>query len=230
MNHKETVLTASLWRSTPRGVTLVEPPPAPALPTATRRTQGERTASMRARLLEATFECLAELGYARTTTTEVCRRAGVSRGAQLHHFPTKDDLVIAAHEHVLSRRQEEYAAAFAGLTPEERTPARAIDLLWEMYQGPIFDAWLELAVAARRDPALRDRFVEAEAHYVERSERMTPELGIGQSDPAVLEFTFAVLLGTGLLCSVGLGATADETVGILKSLAEIFGPDQGGAA
>ena len=64
-----------------------------------RRTQEERTAAMRERLLNATVECLYELGYAKTTTTAIVERAGVSRGAQLHHFPTKADLAIAHNAH-----------------------------------------------------------------------------------------------------------------------------------
>jgi len=69
-----------------------------------RRTQAERTASTRARLLDATLECLCDLGYARTTTPEIARRAGLSRGAQLHHFPTKAELVTGAIEHLFARR------------------------------------------------------------------------------------------------------------------------------
>jgi AcrR family transcriptional regulator len=66
---------------------------------------------MRARLLEATVECLVERGFAGTSTTLVSERAGVSRGAQLHHFPTKNALVVAAVEHLTDKRGEELAAA-----------------------------------------------------------------------------------------------------------------------
>ena len=111
-----------------------------------RRTQAERRAETRGRLLDATLECLAELGYTGTTTTEVVRRAGLSRGAQVHHFPTKAELVVAAVEHLFHRRHEEFRQAFA---ERERTLDAALDLLWEMFQGPTFDAWLELVVAGR---------------------------------------------------------------------------------
>ncbi len=73
-------------------------------------TQAERTAVTRAKLLDAAAACLAELGYGRTSSTEICRRAGVSRGAQLHHFPTKADLVSAALDHVFERRVDEFRA------------------------------------------------------------------------------------------------------------------------
>ncbi|MEV6217467.1 helix-turn-helix domain-containing protein [Nocardia sp. NPDC051833] len=51
---------------------------------------------MRSRLVEATVSCLVEFGYARTTTLRVQQRAGVSRGALLHHFPSKPDMFVAA--------------------------------------------------------------------------------------------------------------------------------------
>jgi AcrR family transcriptional regulator len=132
------------------------------MPTATavspRRSQAERTATMRVRLLDAAVECLADLGYARTTTTEVSARAGVSRGAQLHHFPTKAELVTAAVEHVFLRRHAEFVAAMDRLPTGADRAAAAIDLLWEIFQGPTFVAWLELAVASRTDAELRARY------------------------------------------------------------------------
>ena len=88
--------------------------------------QEERTRAMRARLLEATVELLVEKGYAGTSTTLVSERAGVSRGAQLHHFPTKQDLVVAAVRHVTEVRGAELAAAAENLPDRRRSgPARS---------------------------------------------------------------------------------------------------------
>lgn len=63
---------------------------------ATRRTQQERTAAAQEKLISATQECLATVGLARTTVSEICKRAGVSSGAMLHHFPNKNALIVAA--------------------------------------------------------------------------------------------------------------------------------------
>jgi AcrR family transcriptional regulator len=120
-----------------------------------RRTQAERSALTRAQLLDATIECLSALGYARTTTTEIAERAGVSRGAQLHHFPTKAELVITAVGHLFDRRHAEFVDAMGRLPAGTPRAAAAIDLLWRMVSGPTFYAWLELAVAARTDAELR---------------------------------------------------------------------------
>src|SRR6516225_783087 len=69
--------------------------------------QEERSAETRRRLMDATVACLYERGYAGTTTVEIAARAGVSRGAQLHHFPTKNELVVSALEFVFDLRAEE---------------------------------------------------------------------------------------------------------------------------
>jgi AcrR family transcriptional regulator len=123
-------------------------------PKKVRRTQGERTAAMRERLLNATVECLFELGYANTTTTAVVERAGVSRGAQLHHFPTKAELVSSAVEFVMDRRLVQFKEVFGKLEPGGDLVDQIVDKLWDVFSGPTFYAWLELVVAARTDPKL----------------------------------------------------------------------------
>src|SRR4029079_12080139 len=112
----------------------------------TRVPQEERTRAMRARLLEATVELLVEKGYAGTSTTLVSERAGVSRGAQLHHFPTKQDLVVAAVRHVTEVRGAELAAAAESLPGSRRTRA-VLQVLGDHFTSPVFTAALELWVA-----------------------------------------------------------------------------------
>src|ERR1700687_2978711 len=71
-----------------------------------RRTQEDRRARTRVRLLDAAIDCLVEYGYAGTTTPRVAERAGVTRGAQVHHFGSKTDLLGAAIEQLAQRRIE----------------------------------------------------------------------------------------------------------------------------
>ncbi len=200
-----------------------------------RRTNAERTATTRARLLDATIDCLVELGWAGTTTTEVVRRAGVSRGAQVHHYPTKDDLVLAAIEHLLDRRLAEYHAAFDDLPVHDRTPATALDLLWDTCTGPTFAAWLELAIAARHDERLHARFVEVEQRFwdanLERFRGMFPEVA---ADPAfarvALRFSFAVLdgLSIGRLIGVSNDELTEVREGVKALVAPYFPTSEGG--
>lgn len=188
---------------------------------------------MRTRLLDATVDCLVELGYAGTTTTEVARRAGVSRGAQVHHFPTKQDLVVGAIAHVQARRQEEFRTTFGALAPEERTLGNALDLLWSIFNGPSFAAWLELAVATRSDPELRAHFLELNHRFVERTAELFAEAFPGASDPVSsangVSFAFAVLNGLALQRHVGIGEDAETLFEMLKGLATMFAEQIGGS-
>jgi AcrR family transcriptional regulator len=127
-----------------------------------RRTQAERSAAMRTRLLDATVDCLVSYGYARTTTPRVAQLAGVTRGAQIHHFRSKEDLVVAAIEHLAQQRAQ---AAIRELGRVQASPdpiATILDFLWEAHQGPMFTAAVELWVAARTDSVL--------AQHIERVE------------------------------------------------------------
>src|SRR5581483_7096505 len=117
-----------------------------------RRTQAERTAAMRTRLLDATIECLVTFGYAGTTTQRVVELAGVTRGAQIHHFRSKEDLVVAAIEH-LAQQRAQAAIRELGRVQSSSDPVSAmLEFLWEAHQGPMFVATLELWGAARADP------------------------------------------------------------------------------
>ncbi|MDX2170477.1 MAG: helix-turn-helix domain-containing protein [Deltaproteobacteria bacterium] len=130
-----------------------------------RRTQAERTATTRAKLLDAALECLVERGYAGTTTTEVADRAGVSRGAQLHHFPTRAALVAAAVEHLYARMTADYQAGFASLSPRADRLRAGVDLLWSMFTRRHFAAVGELFTAARTDAELRAHLAPIAAHH-----------------------------------------------------------------
>jgi AcrR family transcriptional regulator len=122
---------------------------------AARRSQEERSAATRQLLLDATIDCLIDLGYAATSTTEIVARAGVSRGAQVHHFPTKNELVRSAVAHLAVRQAEELRRQYDRASGTGDRVSRAMDLLWSAFTGPLFVASLELIVAARTDPALR---------------------------------------------------------------------------
>ena len=113
------------------------------------------------------MECLAELGWSGTSTTEVARRAGVSRGAQQHHYPTKMLLVGAALEHLLDRQRAAFERAFAALPPERRNVEGALDLLWDTFRQAPSLALMELAMAARTDATLRELSIGINERVVE---------------------------------------------------------------
>src|SRR3954453_22884836 len=102
----------------------------------TGRTQEERSAAMRVRLLDATIDCLVEYGYAGTTTTRVADRAGVTRGAQVHHFPTKADLVTSAIRHLAAKRTEVAMAELDRLRGSPPPVGARLPPVWGVHTGP----------------------------------------------------------------------------------------------
>ena len=201
-----------------------------------RRPQSRGLAT-RAALLDAALECLVENGYAATTTVEVAKRAGVSRGAQLHHFPTKAELLTAAVEHLRARRTAEFRKAFADSAPGAHRLDAAIDLLWSMFQGRTFVAWAELWLAARTDPDLRAAVVEMDDRFIaeEREifgELFPPEAGV---DPWFYEFglgfAFALMDGLALqrLVPRDNQAPASEFIEALKAVTRLVMPAGAGA-
>src|SRR5947209_15883938 len=109
----------------------------PAAPGVThRRSQAERSAATREALLDATIECLVADGYANTTTSRVAERAGVSRGAHLHHFQTRNALVAAAMERLAERRYEQLLEAAERLPSGRERLVQGLDLLWAGYASP----------------------------------------------------------------------------------------------
>lgn len=125
--------------------------PAPAT---TRRTQAERREATKARLLDATIECLAADGYARTSVAAICARAGVSQGALFRHYPTRRDVIVAAADAIGLR----HVAQFQSVATElPRDGYRSVALLIrELCRTPTNAAWREIMVAARTDPELRE--------------------------------------------------------------------------
>ncbi|MEW1691037.1 TetR/AcrR family transcriptional regulator [Streptomyces sp. NPDC091265] len=142
----------------------------------------DRSRATRQRLLEAAVSCLAEHGWAGSTVSVVAMRAGVSRGAAQHHFPTREDLFTAAVEYVA----EERSAALRAVTVQDR--AAVVAALVDLYTGPLFRAALQLWVAASNEEQLRPRVTELEARVGRETHRIAVGLlGADESRPGVRE-------------------------------------------
>lgn len=140
-----------------------------------RRSQSERSAHTRGRILDAALACLAERGFSGTTTTAVAERAGVSRGAQLHHFRTRHELLAAAVQHLYAGLTERYQRGFAQLDPDVDRLRAGLALLWEAYLDPGLTAVLELQVAARTDAALREALLSVAERHAGNIHRLARE-------------------------------------------------------
>ncbi|MEW2068933.1 TetR/AcrR family transcriptional regulator [Streptomyces sp. NPDC007346] len=142
----------------------------------------DRSRATRQRLLEAAVACLAEHGWAGSTVSVVAERAGVSRGAAQHHFPTREDLFTGAVEYVA----EERSAALRALPVQGR--AEVVAALVDLYTGPLFRAALQLWVAASNEDQLRPRVTELEARVGRETHRIAVELlGADESRPGARE-------------------------------------------
>lgn len=128
-----------------------------------REPQQDRSRATRLRVLEAAVECLAELGWAGSTVAVVATRAGVSRGAALHHFPTREALFAAAFPHMATQRLEQVRREAAGLAASGDRTEVVLEMLCGLYTGPLFRAALHLHTAVAVDKDLREVVARSEA-------------------------------------------------------------------
>ncbi|MFE9022107.1 TetR/AcrR family transcriptional regulator [Streptomyces sp. NPDC007808] len=146
----------------------------------------DRSRATRQRLLEAAVACLAEHGWAGSTVSVVAERAGVSRGAAQHHFPTREDLFTAAVEYVAEERSTALRALFPEGVAEDRRAV--VSALVDLYTGPLFRAALHLWVAASNEEQLGPRVTELEARVGRETHRIAVDLlGADESRPGVRE-------------------------------------------
>jgi len=166
----------------------------------TRRTQQQRSEATRGALLDAAIESLVELGFAKTTTLEVQKRAGVSRGALLYHFPSKAELLAATVAHLAELRGRQLKELAVGLPRGAERVDAVLDLLWESFSGPLFQIATELRFAARTDADLRPVLVEVERDLLERVEGQArrlfgSEVTAAAGYPAAFEMTLQLMIG-----------------------------------
>jgi AcrR family transcriptional regulator len=168
-----------------------------------RRTQEERRAGTRARILDAAADCLLERGYAETTVAEVQSRAGLARGTLLHHYPAKADLIVAAMRHLAEQRMAAFhREAQAVVAPAGNRLAALVDVAWRDLNSPTFFAALELWVAARTDPELREALIPVETDLFRKLHDGL--LALADPDradprtPTLVEFTLDLVTGLSL--------------------------------
>jgi AcrR family transcriptional regulator len=143
---------------------------------AVKQPQQDRSRATRLALLSAAVDCLAEIGWAASTVAVVAERAGVSRGAAQHHFPTREDLFIAAVEHVTDTRTAEVHGYIADHGDEPMTTQQVVELIVDMHTGAAFRAALALWVASSSEPRLRERVVALESRIGRQVHQATVQL------------------------------------------------------
>lgn len=168
--------------------------------TGVREPQQERSRTTRRRLIEAALDGFAERGWHGVTVAAIAERAGVSRGAAQHHFPAREDLVVAAVDLLGQAQIDELRAQAADLPSGPSRTERVVEMVLNLYTGPLFRAALQLWAVAATDESLRDVLVPLEARVGREAHRVAVELlGVDESRPGVRELVQATLdLGRGL--------------------------------
>lgn len=141
------------------------------VPRKTRRTQDERSSETQRRILDAAFEVLREKGYHNFTTYDVAARAGVSRGAQLHHFPSKNDLIAAAMEHVLNQSAARSKARTLAFRRAQDPVGAMFKDASDFYFSDHFGVGLDMLLASTKNPEFKDQAVKVVRNYREPVEQ-----------------------------------------------------------
>jgi AcrR family transcriptional regulator len=159
-----------------------------------REPQQDRSRATRQGLLESAIASLAEVGWSASTVASVAERAGVSRGAAQHHFPTREDLFIAAVEHVSETRADEINRAVATRGQDQLSTHEVLTMVVDLYTSELFRAALVLWVASAAEPQLQERVIALETRFGRQMHRATAQLlDVDESVPGVRELIQATL-------------------------------------
>jgi AcrR family transcriptional regulator len=163
--------------------------------------QAQKSASTRNQIIEAAIKCFVDLGYSRTTTTAIAEKAGLSRGAMLHHFPSKIDIVRSAVDYLHSKRLKAFRKAISRLAPmRDDRVHQSVEAYWQQVRHPMFLAFFELTVAARTDPELAAILKPAQEAFDREWYRTAVELfpewkGAGENFDLALDLSHYLIEG-----------------------------------
>jgi len=156
-----------------------------------RRTQEQRSAETKAAINEATIRCLIARGYAGTTMTSVPEAAGVSRGAVTHHFASKQEMLLAAIDHLARRLEVDMRAASERSADDTDRLSAVMQMLWQRFRGDLFYAANELWTAARTDPILHQALSASERQLGRRHRQLIADL-LGEEIASLPNFALAL--------------------------------------
>jgi AcrR family transcriptional regulator len=165
-----------------------------------RRTNAERSATTRGKLIEAAIDILYSRGYSATTTIEVAKQARVSRGAMLHQFPTRVSMLLAVAQHIVDQQRRHRRERLGGQAGPKRFYAAA-EVSWEVHSQPGAIALLEIILASRSDGDLRKGLAPFVKSWMDMrrsaATRMAADLGVpdAESFATLVAFQQAVLRG-----------------------------------
>ncbi|MEL7538362.1 MAG: TetR/AcrR family transcriptional regulator [Pseudomonadota bacterium] len=165
--------------------------------------QAYKSSSTRQQILDAAVRCIVKIGYANTTTMMIANEAGLSRGATLHHFPSKIDIIKATVDYLYEKRKRAFQKSSIDLPEHGDRVRQAVAAYWKHVNHPLFVAFFELSVAARHDDELREILIPAQKKFDDEwyavAEEMFPEW---QSDSGA--FNLALSLSQTLMEGIAI--------------------------
>jgi AcrR family transcriptional regulator len=186
-----------------------------------RRTQAERSAATRQLLLESTIKCLFEHGYGATTTILVAKYAGISRGAMLHQFPSKADLMTFVVEAVHAEAVAIYADLLADITdPRERMLAYP-EAAWKVDSRPAGVAVLEILQGSRSDAELAAKLAPVEARIEANSMAALEQEFHRPTTPALFHLILGAVRGLAITQVLTPEEDATQSIKLLRRLIEV---------
>lgn len=154
----------------------------------------DRSRATRKRLLEATVQCIAEMGWVASTNAVIADAAGISRGALQHHFPSREALVVAALEYMFEQRTSLILAVAPPKSSGVDRVRSAVDNLANVYAGDLFRAALQMWSAAAVDEWVREAVTPLERRFAQEAHQLAVRLlGADDSDPRVRALVQATL-------------------------------------
>ncbi|MDB5417866.1 MAG: regulatory protein TetR [Phenylobacterium sp.] len=197
-------------------------------PKAPRGPNAERRATTRAKIMAAGVKCLAEFGYAATSTPLVAKLAKVSRGSLLHQFPTKVDLILEVAEHAWIVQRDFIRAQVAKQPTGREQFVGGVQAVWKGLQLPEAIAVMEVMIAARTDPELAERYADFASERDAGLRRTRRRMAVGQLGApehvaeidAMAHLTLAALRGLALE-TVFIGRPTREAEKVLALLEDM---------
>ena len=105
--------------------------------------------------MRATIELLHDRGLARTSTPEIARQAGVSRGALTHHFASREAIISASVADLLSRTTRDLHRFAEDFMARGGSSEEIVDYIWTMMSDRLFYVTMEYLPEARHNPEFR---------------------------------------------------------------------------
>lgn len=180
-----------------------------------------RSHATRAALIDGAIGALIDVGFAKTTGVEVCRRAGLTRGALNHHYPDFAELLVDSLQTLYHRLLD--------VKLESSQHSAMEQLVLESHQRvtePGFKAVVELWLASRNDAEFGSRLAQA----IEQSaELFSPAMVLsGSSNKKAAQRTEAIyrtiieaMIGIGLGRAIGSGEPMAHEKLVLQTLREL---------